>query len=125
VPVAALEVADTCAAMAATAAKTRPVSIQPSPKTQEPPAGSPEAMSDRAVRDPMAAIARVASTRAAASGARRPTTVAPSSSSRPASSSLRVWRTTSTMASTASIAVPSAVIFTIDSAPSVGSQTRP
>ena len=68
----------------------------------------------------------VASSSAAVSGAYRPTTVAPSSSARPASSSARVCRTTVKIAISPASAAPIAPILNSETAPiDVSSNTRP
>jgi hypothetical protein len=84
----------TCAATAATAAKTRPHSAIATASATDPAAGSPVPARNSTVSTAMDTFATAAVSRAAVSGAYRPTTVAPRSSSRPVSSSVRVCRTT-------------------------------
>ena len=68
---------------------------RPAPNANEPSAGSPAAIRPSPVSTASTRLVPIATISAAVSGARRPTTVAPTSSSRPASSSARVCRTTS------------------------------
>jgi hypothetical protein len=64
------------------------------PNATDPAAASPVAIRPSAASTAMATLASPATTSAAVSGAYRPTTVAPTSSRRPVSSSVRVCRTT-------------------------------
>ena len=81
-PVAARAPTASCAVTAPTPAKHRPVAAQPIPKAIDPAAGRPATTSATAVSTPIATQAMAAVSRAAASGAARPTIPAPSSSSR-------------------------------------------
>ena len=108
------------------AANAVPVAAQAIPNAHDPAAGRPAAVIASAVRTPVASIAPKDTSRAAVSAARRPTTVAPTSSRRPFSSSARVCRTTSMIATTQTSAVPRALILRMDRAPTEdGSQIRP
>src|SRR5664279_2282638 len=110
----------------AIAAKARPVAAQDIPNESEPAAGSPAAIWARAISTPSVSIVPNATSRAADNAARRPTTVDPTSSSRPFSSSALVCRPTSMIANTARTAAPNAASFMITKAPSAeGSHTRP
>src|SRR6266536_3504821 len=82
------------AAVAATAANMRPVRPTARPMATDPATGSPTPTRPSATSTTMARLASPATSSAALSGAYRPTTAAPISSSRPVSSSVRVCRTT-------------------------------
>ena len=111
---------------AATAANVMAVTNQATAKDSEPTTPRPEPISDPATARTRTRSATVTATIAAASGAHRPTTPAPTSSVRPASSSPRLCRTTRTTESRPTIAAPIAVILNIASWPSdVGSEIGP
>ncbi len=101
----------------ATALNAMPVAAQPSPNAIEPAAGSPPAAKDTAVTSPRTMLAPKLMVRAAASGASRPIRPPPRSSSRPDSSSLRVWRTVMNTIRTARMAAMNAVYLMRDRAP--------
>ena len=93
-PYAARELLVSCAASNATAASTRPTAAWPAPSPIESAADSGTDTRLRATSIPVAMLATTASRTVAAVVARRPTAAARSISSRPDSSSARVWRTT-------------------------------
>jgi hypothetical protein len=101
------------AATAATPVKVRPTVAHAMPNAHEPRAPRPEPM--RLSEDSALATTTVPtdSRTAAVRGARRPTTPAPTSSVRPASSSVRVCRRTSTMARRATATAPSSRVLKI------------
>ena len=96
-PRAPLAVPLTCAATAATAAKTRPQPTSPSPNARAPVSGRPLTVRTATASASTTALAADAMATATASEACRPTAVDPMSSSRPVSSSARVCRTTRKM----------------------------
>ena len=125
-PIAARADVVTWAATAAIAVKTMPLDAHPSPKATAPGAGSPTSPNPRATPVPSTALAPMPTATAAASGAARPTAPACTSSSRPDSSSERLWRTVMNTNRIDTSAAPKAVILISDTAPSdVGSYTLP
>ncbi len=116
-PVAARALTLSCAVIPPTAANSSPVAPHAAPNAMLPSAGSPAIASPAAVRTAIAAAAIAASSIPAARGAARPTTVDPTSSRRPVSSSARVWRTTRMIIRTPIMAAPKAVILNSDSSP--------
>ena len=88
-------------------------------KATEPVAGSPPATQASAASTPRVSATTADSSTAAASWASRPTAVPPSSSARPDSSSVRVWRRTSTRNSRAANTAYSTVSFVIASSPAL------
>lgn len=93
-PLAAGALSVSCAVRAARVAKSHPTAARLSPSAIEPAGGRPLPISASVATMASARSAANATLRAAASPAWRPTTVAPTSSRRPASSSVRVWRMT-------------------------------
>ena len=91
---------------AATPANTSPHPPMDSASTAEPASPSFSAVSHRQVSRAIATLAITAASRAAISGACRPTAAEPTSSSRPASSSARVCLTTMKMVSRTAAAAP-------------------
>ena len=79
-----------CAVTAATPAKNHPASVNSAPKRTDPPPGAPDETIVQATIRPSTRLAPSVVISAAASCADRPTTVAPISSARPCSSSVRV-----------------------------------
>jgi hypothetical protein len=96
-PLAPRAVPLTCAAIAASPAKTRPQPASASPKATAPPAGSPLKVSTATASTATMRFAIAAMPAATDSAAFRPTTAEPTSSSRPVSSSALVCRTTRKM----------------------------
>src|SRR5665811_2106978 len=107
----------TCAVTAATAEKQRPVAAQPAPNNRDPVTGSPAANRPAAANRPSTQLAPPTTRSAAVMGAALPTTPEPTSSSLPASSSARVWRTTSVTMRMDTSAAYTAVILIMDRAP--------
>ena len=90
-----------CTATAVTPTVASPAASQATPNATLPPTSMPSAASPAAENALAATTAMRARDTAAASGDQRPTTPEPTSSSRPSSSSVRVWRRTTTKPSTA------------------------
>jgi len=107
-----------CAHTAATAANIQPVSATAAPSASDPAAGSPNSTCTTAIKRPISTQAPNVSATLAAVAAYRPTTVAPSSSSRPASSSPRVCLITAKMASSAAATAQNRPAFQMISEPS-------
>ncbi|PID96895.1 MAG: DUF885 domain-containing protein [Actinomycetales bacterium] len=84
------------AATAVMPTKAKAVAAQPATEATEPAGSMPSAAYPAAVSTHVDSTAAVATRTAATSGARRPTTPAPTSSNRPSSSSVRVCRRTRT-----------------------------
>lgn len=92
------EFSESCAVNALTAVNTRPTLAVESPNANAPAGARSLPISASACSSPISMLVPPATITAAASGACRPTTVAAMSSVRPASSSARVYRVTTSMA---------------------------
>jgi hypothetical protein len=84
-------------AMAATPVNSSPTPVSEAPKAIDPGAGCPKPSIVRAMATPTSTLTAATTTSAAAVGARRPTTLARTSSLRPLCSSARVCRPTRNM----------------------------
>lgn len=91
-PDATLVLSVTWAVTAVTAANTRPTAVTDAPKVTAPAAGRSMPMNPTARAAPTTTFMPPTTTSAASMGAWRPTAAARTSSSRPLSSSARVWR---------------------------------
>ena len=97
---------DNCTAIAVMPVQLSPTAVTASPIAQEPVQDKPPAPDATAVSTPASSEVRRDKVTAAARGARRPYTVAPSNSKRPLSSSARVCRRTIAMARIAMVRKP-------------------
>ena len=113
------------AVTAATPANMQPASAVAAPRASEPAAGSRNAICTTASSRPTTRHAPIVTASAAASAANRPTMVAPTSSSRPASSSARVCRITAKMPSSPAPTATNSPAFQTISAPSELPYTGP
>ncbi len=94
VPIAPRAVEASCEVVAATPTKASPTAATAAPAVNDPAAGWPLTNMASPSVTASTRFAPTATVTAAARAAYRPTTVAPSISARPSSSSWRVWRTT-------------------------------